>query len=109
MTIGNSEVLALAKPRSFPANLFANTLRFDFMDTLPPMLSHSFDKREKWSQMEKIQPRLADITVPVISSALSISQPYAALIRAKKYLPHPRHWLKLFELSRNYPSLPDLR
>jgi hypothetical protein len=44
---------------------------------------------------EKIQPRLADITVPVISSALSISQPYAALIRAKRYLPHSRHWLAL--------------
>jgi hypothetical protein len=37
MTIGNPEGLALAKPRSFPPSLFANTLRFDFMDALPPI------------------------------------------------------------------------
>jgi hypothetical protein len=41
MTIGNPQVLALAKSRSFPANLFANTPRFDFMDALPPIpLAH---------------------------------------------------------------------
>jgi hypothetical protein len=41
MTIGNPQVLALARSRSFPANLFANTLRFDFMNTLPPIaLAH---------------------------------------------------------------------
>jgi CRISPR-associated endonuclease Cas1 len=47
---------------------------------------------------EQVQPRLAAITVPVISSALGVSEPYAALIRSKKYLPHPRHWLKLSRL-----------
>jgi len=31
---------------------------------------------------EKVQPRLAGITVPAIASALGISQPYAAEIRA---------------------------
>ncbi len=41
---------------------------------------------------EKIQPRLAGTTVPVISSTLGVSRPYAALIRAGRYLPHPRHW-----------------
>jgi len=44
---------------------------------------------------EEIQPRLAAVTVPAISSALGISEPYAALIRAKRYLPHPRHWKTL--------------
>ncbi len=31
---------------------------------------------------EKIQPRLAEVTIPVISSALGVSNPYAADIRA---------------------------
>jgi hypothetical protein len=47
---------------------------------------------------EKIQPRLAGITIPVISSALGVSQPYAAEIRAGRYLPHPRHWLALAQI-----------
>jgi len=49
---------------------------------------------------EQIQPRLAAITVPAISSALGVSQPYASLIRAKRYLPHPRHWQQLALLVR---------
>jgi len=44
---------------------------------------------------EKIQPRLAGITVPVISSTIGVSRPYAALIRAGRCLPHPRHWQAL--------------
>ena len=44
---------------------------------------------------EKIQPCLAAITVPTISSALRVSEPYAARIRANRYLPHPRHWKML--------------
>jgi len=44
---------------------------------------------------EQIQPRLAAITVRTISSALGVSEPYASLIRAKRYLPHPRHWQTL--------------
>jgi len=47
---------------------------------------------------EKIQPGLAGITVPTISSALGISEPYAAQIRAGRYLPHPRHWQSLARL-----------
>jgi len=56
---------------------------------------------------EKIQPRLAAITVPAISSALGISQPYAAEIRAGRCLPHPRHWQNLARLvvSVDYPPL----
>jgi len=47
---------------------------------------------------EKIQPRLEGVTVPVIASALGVSQPYAAEIRAGRYLPHPRHWQALARL-----------
>jgi hypothetical protein len=48
---------------------------------------------------EKIQPRLASITVPAILSALHVSEPYAANIRAGRCIPHPRHWLRLAELT----------
>ena len=44
---------------------------------------------------ERIQPRIAGITVPAIASTLGVSQPYAAEIRAGRYMPHPRHWLSL--------------
>jgi CRISPR-associated endonuclease Cas1 len=47
---------------------------------------------------EKIQPRLAAITVPNIMSALSVSEPYATNIRAGRCIPHPRHWLTLARL-----------
>jgi hypothetical protein len=51
---------------------------------------------------EKIQPRLAEVTVPAISAALGISGPYATDIRAGRRRPHPRHWLSLARLaSRN--------
>jgi uncharacterized Zn finger protein (UPF0148 family) len=49
---------------------------------------------------EEIQPRLARITVPAIASALDLSQPYAAEIRAGRHLPHPRHWLTLARLIK---------
>jgi len=47
---------------------------------------------------EKIQPRLAEITVLTISTALGISEPYATDIRAGKRRPHPRHWQTLAQL-----------
>jgi CRISPR-associated endonuclease Cas1 len=47
---------------------------------------------------EKIQPRLAEITVPIISSALGVSKPYATDIRSGRRCPHPRHWLALAQL-----------
>jgi selenocysteine lyase/cysteine desulfurase len=47
---------------------------------------------------QKIQPRLAGITVSAISSALGISEPYATDIRAGKRCPHPRHWQILARL-----------
>jgi hypothetical protein len=46
----------------------------------------------------KIQPGLAEITVPAIATALGISEPYATDIRAGKRVPHPRHWEKLARL-----------
>jgi CRISPR-associated endonuclease Cas1 len=47
---------------------------------------------------EKIQPRLAAITVSRILSALDVSEPYATNIRAGRCVPHPRHWQKLARL-----------
>jgi len=47
----------------------------------------------------EIQPRLSGVTIPAISSALGISEPYAAKIRAGCYLPHPRHWQNLARLA----------
>lgn len=43
----------------------------------------------------KIQPQLAGITYSAIASALGISLPYAADIRAGRRCPHPRHWQTL--------------
>ena len=53
---------------------------------------------------EKIQPRLSGITVPAIASALGLSRPYAAEIRAGRKLPHPRHWEKLAKLVGVAPN-----
>lgn len=47
---------------------------------------------------EQIQPQLADLKVPAIMSALSVSRPYATDIRTGKRQPHPRHWLALARL-----------
>jgi len=48
--------------------------------------------------LRKIQPLLSGVTVPVLASALGISEPYAAEIRAGRYRPHRRHWLTLARL-----------
>jgi CRISPR-associated endonuclease Cas1 len=47
---------------------------------------------------EKIQPRLAGISVSTIVSALTVSEPYATNIRGGRRIPHPRHWLALARL-----------
>ncbi|MBZ5526812.1 MAG: CRISPR-associated endonuclease Cas1 [Acidobacteriia bacterium] len=49
---------------------------------------------------EKIQPRLAKVTVPTILAALHVSEPYATNIRAGRCIPHPRHWLTLAALVK---------
>jgi len=48
---------------------------------------------------EKIQSRLAELTIPAISTALGISGQYATDIRAGRRRPHPRHWLKLAQVA----------
>jgi CRISPR-associated endonuclease Cas1 len=48
--------------------------------------------------LQKIQPRLAAFTVPVIASTIGVSMPYAADIRAGRRRPHPRHWQALAQL-----------
>lgn len=50
---------------------------------------------DKESYLRKIQPLLCGFKVSVISAALGISEPYAAEVRAGRYLPHPWHWLTL--------------
>jgi hypothetical protein len=56
------------------------------------------------SYRERIQPRLAEITVPIISSALGVSKPYATDIRTGRRCPHPRHWLTLAKLVSVSPE-----
>jgi hypothetical protein len=48
---------------------------------------------------QSIQPSLVGIMVPIIMSAISVSEPYALRIRNGKCVPHPRHWLALAELT----------
>ena len=48
---------------------------------------------------EKVQPRLAALRNSAIASALTVSMPYAAEIRAGRRRPHPRHWRALAELA----------
>ncbi len=52
----------------------------------------------------KIQPALAGMTVPAIATALGISEPYAADIRAGRRTPHPRNWLTLAQLVSVSPE-----
>jgi CRISPR-associated endonuclease Cas1 len=48
--------------------------------------------------LQDIQPNLASVTISRISSALGVSESYAADIRAGRHRPHPRHWMALAEL-----------
>jgi len=48
--------------------------------------------------LAKIQPRLAEITVPTIRAALGISKGYATYIRSGKRNPARRHWATLARL-----------
>jgi len=53
---------------------------------------------------EKIQPRLAELTVSSIAVALDVSMPYASEVRAGRNRPHPRHWLGLAKLIEVTPQ-----
>jgi CRISPR-associated endonuclease Cas1 len=48
--------------------------------------------------IERIQPRLAMVTISTLSSTLGVSESYAADIRAGRHRPHPRHWEVLARL-----------
>ena len=63
------------------------------------------DWLDKKAYGEKIQPRLAGVTIPVMSSALGVSNPYAADIRAGRRRPHPRHWQTLARLVGGSPDV----
>ena len=48
--------------------------------------------------LEQIQPRLAGVTLSVLSSTLGVSESYTLDIRAGRRVPHPRHWQTLAQL-----------
>jgi len=48
--------------------------------------------------VERIQPRLAQVACSAVASAIGVSMPYAADIRAGRRCPHPRHWQALAAL-----------
>jgi hypothetical protein len=54
--------------------------------------------------VEKLQPRLGDITISDIALTLGVSLPYASDIRAGRRRPHPRHWLTLVQLVGVQPD-----
>ena len=54
--------------------------------------------------VQEIQPQLRTIKVREISEAMQVSKPYAALVRAGRRRPHPRHWGILAKLVG---ALPD--
>jgi CRISPR-associated endonuclease Cas1 len=60
--------------------------------------SDKLDLLDKKFYRERIQPRLAAVTVPTIVTALAVSKPYATNIRAGRCVPHARHWLALAQL-----------
>jgi len=47
---------------------------------------------------EKVLPPLAHIRVSELMSAIKVSEPYALSIRARRRIPHSRHWLTLARL-----------
>ena len=61
----------------------------------------------KQTYVEQIQPRLADVTLSMLTSALGVSKPYAINIRQGRRRPHPRHWLALAQLVGISPNQPD--
>jgi hypothetical protein len=60
-------------------------------EDLPDWLNEDVYRRE-------IQPRLKQITISTIASALHVSVMYAMHIRRGQRIPHPRHWQKLAEI-----------
>ena len=50
------------------------------------------------------RPRFHRI-VPKIMWALAVSEPYALRIRGGQCVPHPRHWLRLANLTLTTPEI----
>ena len=57
--------------------------------------------------LDKIQPRLKNITVPTIRDVLSVSELYATNIRNGRCVPHPRHWKVLADLAEIAEGAPQ--
>lgn len=53
---------------------------------------------------QRIQSRLLAVTITAISSALGVSESYAADIRAGRRRPHPRHWSALAIMAKISPD-----
>jgi hypothetical protein len=51
----------------------------------------------------EILPKLSKFTVKAIRLKISVSHPYATLIKRGDSIPHPRHWLRLAELTGYRP------
>jgi len=49
---------------------------------------------------KEVQPRLKDMKVREIANAIKVSHGYAALVRAGKRRPHPRHWSTLVNICK---------
>ena len=96
-----------------PDALYERHLKFD--NVVEPESSDSRERYEaaarsvrdilsdRWLRTDEtyareIQPRLGAVTIPAISAALGVSEPYGADIRAGRRCPHPRHWLALARL-----------
>jgi hypothetical protein len=50
-----------------------------------------------------VQPRLKDFKIRMLAETLGVSKPYAAEIRAGRYIPHPRHWETLARMAGVLP------
>jgi len=71
-------------------SIHADAIRLWSPANLPEWLNEDVYQKE-------IQPRLTSLRVKALSTALGLSLPYAALIRAGRR-PHPRHWQALANL-----------
>jgi CRISPR-associated endonuclease Cas1 len=48
--------------------------------------------------LEHVRPKLQGLQTSAVALAIGVSRPYSVAIRHGKFIPHPRHWVKLAEL-----------